>query len=335
MVVQIASTLLLFGILVLIVGAIKIWTYCVGRWRLGDPVVPYEPRLQVPWDVADLLVVLLILAASAGSTMLLLNWLSPREPVAVGNLAEVETQPEEATEDVTGGDAASSAAAENADSADEIKSDDEPPRLTAQAVPMITLERMFGPLLALLFVKFRSRASWSDFGFSTEQLASDVRLGVLAFVAIGPPVYALQGLLQFVYPGQHPMIEMFVDQPSPWLIGLIAFLVVLVAPISEELIVRVLLQGWLERFEAAHRRKTFLRRLPRGLLPILISSVFFALMHAGSGPDPVPIFFLALGLGYLYQRTHRIWPGVAMHMSLNGSSTVALLLGLAIGEPPA
>lgn len=333
MVAQIASTLLLFGILVLIVGAIKIWTYCVGRWRLGEPVLPYEPRLQVPWDVADLLVVLLILTAAAGCTMLVLNWVSPRESITDRQQADVEAQThEESRDDVATSVTAASPASENAD---KTKNEEQkPPRITAQALPLITLERMFGPLVALLFVKFRSRASWFDFGFSTEQLASDVRLGLLAFVAIGPPVYALQGLLQFVYPGQHPMIEMFVDRPSPLLIGLIAFLVVLVAPISEELIVRVLLQGWLERFEAAHRRKTFLRRLPRGLVPILISSVFFALLHAGNGPDPVPIFFLALGLGYLYQRTHRIWPGVAMHMSLNGSSTVALLLGLAIGEPP-
>jgi membrane protease YdiL (CAAX protease family) len=34
-------------------------------------------------------------------------------------------------------------------------------------------------------------------------------------------------------------------------------------------------------------------------------------------PDPVPLFFLALVLGYLYQRTHRLGPGVVLHMAFN------------------
>ena len=33
--------------------------------------------------------------------------------------------------------------------------------------------------------------------------------------------------------------------------------------------------------------------------------------------DPIPIFFLAMALGILYYRTHRIVPSLALHMAFN------------------
>jgi len=52
-------------------------------------------------------------------------------------------------------------------------------------------------------------------------------------------------------------------------------------------------------------------------LPILVTSVLFALAHLNHGPDWIPLFFLALGLGYLYQRTGRIQPCIVVHMLVN------------------
>jgi membrane protease YdiL (CAAX protease family) len=66
-------------------------------------------------------------------------------------------------------------------------------------------------------------------------------------------------------------------------------------------------------------------RLARAI-PIVTSSLIFALLHVGHGPAPIPLFFLALGLGYLYQRTHRIWPSVLVHCLLNTSSLAMLWL---------
>lgn len=58
----------------------------------------------------------------------------------------------------------------------------------------------------------------------------------------------------------------------------------------------------------------------RGRLPILASSCLFALMHASHGPDPVALFVLALALGYLYNRTHRILPSIIVHFLFNTCS---------------
>ncbi len=43
-------------------------------------------------------------------------------------------------------------------------------------------------------------------------------------------------------------------------------------------------------------------------------------------PDPIPIFFFAIALGLLYNRTHRAMPSIAVHMALNATSLAMVLL---------
>ena len=66
--------------------------------------------------------------------------------------------------------------------------------------------------------------------------------------------------------------------------------------------------------------------LPAGIWPIFISSTLFALMHWRQGPDPIPLFILAIALGYLYRQTHRILPSIVVHMLLNSCSLAAFWL---------
>ncbi len=49
-------------------------------------------------------------------------------------------------------------------------------------------------------------------------------------------------------------------------------------------------------------------------------------------PDPVPLFFLALVLGYLYRQTHRIVPAMVLHAGLNATTLVAAWLTTVGGE---
>lgn len=63
-------------------------------------------------------------------------------------------------------------------------------------------------------------------------------------------------------------------------------------------------------------------------IPIMISAAVFALMHWSHGPDPAALFVLAIGLGYLYQRTHRWLPCVVTHACLNGTTMLLLWFGL-------
>ncbi|MBP85674.1 MAG: hypothetical protein CMJ64_02995 [Planctomycetaceae bacterium] len=63
-------------------------------------------------------------------------------------------------------------------------------------------------------------------------------------------------------------------------------------------------------------------------VPILCSATLFAAMHWSHGPDAVALFVLAVGLGYLYQRTHRWLPCVVTHLCLNGTTMVMLWTGM-------
>lgn len=63
--------------------------------------------------------------------------------------------------------------------------------------------------------------------------------------------------------------------------------------------------------------------LPRAkafLPPIICSALIFALLHSNHGPDPIPLFVLAVALGYLYQRTHRLLPSATLHFCLNATT---------------
>lgn len=66
----------------------------------------------------------------------------------------------------------------------------------------------------------------------------------------------------------------------------------------------------------------------RGILPVGISSFLFAAGHAGTWPDPLPLFVLALVLGYVYRQTHRLWPSVVLHMLFNGLSLAVVWFGV-------
>jgi membrane protease YdiL (CAAX protease family) len=154
---------------------------------------------------------------------------------------------------------------------------------------------------------------------------------------------------------------------------------VVVAPLCEELMFRLVLQGWLEKWEdrelgwrsaigapnelvevvapdgaactdasVAESRMlaeeleslslspppmTGVGGLPCGWFPIGLSSILFALAHVGWGPDPVALFLLALILGYVYQRTHRIVPSIVTHALFNGMALFALWRVMSAGAP--
>ncbi|TWT56125.1 CPBP family intramembrane glutamic endopeptidase [Allorhodopirellula solitaria] len=65
---------------------------------------------------------------------------------------------------------------------------------------------------------------------------------------------------------------------------------------------------------------------PTAVWPILVTSVIFAVMHWGQGLAPIPLFFLSLGLGYLYRQTGSLVPSIVVHFTLNGFTMCVTLL---------
>ncbi len=322
-------------VLTILLACVWGWTRALRRWRAGGSIVPLEPRRPVPWGLLDVIFTVFVFFAIQGAALLLI-----RHSFDVDlSLDLVKMTPNERAAVLLSGAVSS--------------------LLTAA--------------ISLAVIMLRTRADWSDMGIVGRQLASDVRLGVAAFVMLAPPVYAVQVLLVQWLSSQHPLIELLKENPDPAFLAVSGFSAVLVAPVAEEYFFRVLVQGWLEKAIAIGRRlpgvpsadsvddggrREVCRVAPDenpyappkvvgGIskyeaaspdvpthdsdgqvlpVPIVISAAFFAAMHASHGPDPIPLFLLAIGLGYLYQRTHRILPCIVVHFLLNACSLGALAM---------
>jgi membrane protease YdiL (CAAX protease family) len=108
---------------------------------------------------------------------------------------------------------------------------------------------------AIGFMRFQAQATAADLGLSFRQFFADVRLGIAAFLVVGPWIFALYYTLLLFFP-QNP------------------------------------------------------------------------------ASDPIPLFFFALVLGYLYNNTHRLVPSMVTHALLNASSLAYMLIKLKMQTNP-
>lgn len=163
-------------------------------------------------------------------------------------------------------------------------------------------------MLLLLPLAFRHHRL-EDLGLHTAQPARECGRGIaLAMVAL-PPVLALS--LAFTALGwrdpdaAHPLLEHLRADHDGQLWPRIAFLAVVLAPLQEELLFRVYLQGTLERVHGVG-------------VALLISSVLFCAVHYERGrPDYLALAPLAFLLGWLYWRRHSYLAVLSAHATFN------------------
>jgi membrane protease YdiL (CAAX protease family) len=188
-------------------------TACVEviQMRRRGRVLPYEPRRPVPWGAVGS-----ILAALALITIL------------YGTIAETP-KPE------TDVPPAAHSAFDVLDA------------MLAQAVIVITF---------VVVVALFSRANVRDLGLPTNwrMFVRDISIGAAACLVALAPVLMLQNtLMNYFYPqlteSAHPIIKMIKESPSAWMLIWTGVATVVLAPLCEELTFRLLLQGWLERWE--------------------------------------------------------------------------------------
>lgn len=188
---------------------------------------------------------------------------------------------------------------------------------------------MMAGLLVFAYLKFVRDAKYSDLGVVCGFFLADLRLGVWAFLHLIAPVMLVQLALTQWWPSAHPIISLLKRSESVFPFVACIVTAVVIAPIVEEFLFRVVLQGWLEKLEgncdrgdvgsASSNGRVF------GLWPVAASAAVFSLAHFGNGPDMVALFVFALGLGYLYRQTHRLLPGIVVHFLLNAWSMLALV----------
>lgn len=95
--------------------------------------------------------------------------------------------------------------------------------------------------------------------------------------------------------------------------------VVLLVPVFEEIIFRGLIhQGLGDLLGQQHRRRV-----------LIAAAGIFAIVHLPVLASPLlllPLFALALVLGWLYERTGRLWPGIVLHAAFNALNVTLALL---------
>jgi membrane protease YdiL (CAAX protease family) len=159
-----------------------------------------------------------------------------------------------------------------------------------------------------------------DFGIDPARFGSDVLLGGAGFLASFAPVCALNLLVDRLgwraEGAKHPLFLVLEQRGANATAGWIILGAAILAPVAEELLYRVILQGWLET-----------RLSPRAA--ILFVATLFAFVHFGKErPDHIPLFPLALILGYVYWRRHSYLAVVVLHAAFNATNlALALFFG--------
>ncbi len=332
---QQASSILSTGVglylVVLPLASLAAWLYVVQRLFTGGDLLPLAKRRPAPWGLLEVGLVICGWFLSLVLGLVVAAWLGGFSINGV-RLAELTS---------------------------------------SQGALLIAVPAFFhwGAVLAMGYALKRF-ASWDDLGLADTEMLSDIGLGCFAFLLIVPPVLILQNILVAAFPAEaeHPFIEVLRSKSEPPLILAICFAAVATAPFLEEFIYRVVVQGWLERvfcgsfghepseqtpnvgesidyadteptsseIDSDEPEKPSKHSLaPLSTAAILISSLLFAGAHFGHGTAPVSLFFLALGLGYLYQRTHRVTPCIVVHFLLNAQTMALLLVQVYSGESPA
>jgi len=174
--------------------------------------------------------------------------------------------------------------------------------------------------LGMLFVLNRSampKEGENKCGLKLSPL--DIPVGLGCFVLAYPLIELLNMLGVFAYTQTqgaeptgmgHPTLQKLVDQPhDPWVWAIVGGAVI-GAPIVEELVFRVFLQGALIKW------------LKTPWVSIILAALLFTGVHRlGATPIPwhalLPIFAVGLTAGVAYERTKRVGVPITMHVCFN------------------
>jgi membrane protease YdiL (CAAX protease family) len=241
-------------VIALLVGSLASWIYLILRVRRGQPLLVVEPCVPRVWGLADLMIVaVLIVVCQIAFASLYVRW--------AGAAAEG-----------TGGEQVSSAVAAAA-----------------------SLGNVLAIGLSLVWLALRFQVAPAHVGFRVSGWWRQLQIGVVATLAVLPIVYLLMAAvsigLQSEY--KHPLLDEVRRNATlgSYLLGVVT--AVLLAPLAEEFLFRVMLQGWLQSWAVSTPRQIVMgaRLEERAALanPVLESPVLVSPVPESPVPEsPVP-----------------------------------------------
>jgi membrane protease YdiL (CAAX protease family) len=183
------------------------------------------------------------------------------------------------------------------------------------------------------FLRVRNRYAMSASGW--RWFTSDIGRGLLWSLLLLPPVLLLSTVVSQYVQYEHDVLTELKWVQGPAAVGLVLLATGIVAPATEEFLFRGLMQGMMEYIDSFRRKSMGIRIdtagddprasptataepwRPGGVWPVVASSFLFAAAHTGQGAAPIPLFFLALGLGWLYRQTGSLVAPIVVHCVLN------------------
>ena len=182
--------------------------------------------------------------------------------------------------------------------------------------------------ITLTWLRLCNRDAWRLLGLlPTKQ---DIVLGLRGAVMILPPVLLISFAASYFVPYEHQVLDELASSPHPALFVAIFAATAIVTPIVEEFTFRVLLQGGLQGMVDRNIDAEGNWR-PESHWPVVATSLLFAVMHYNQGAAQVPLFFMSLGLGYLYRQSGKLAPPVLVHLGLNATTLCVLFAELQSG----
>ncbi len=174
----------------------------------------------------------------------------------------------------------------------------------------------------LLGTKTRRERGMEKLGLRGRDLPGAIGPAIAAGACVIPLVYWTARFTQWLlkklqkdHPLKHELLEIMDVAPSPWIKVAVVVGAVVVAPLFEEVVFRGYLQTLFLRI--------FRVRLPEALarwLAVIGASLLFTLVH--EWPTWLPIFVLSVCLGYMYERTGKLWTSILMHALFNAISVI-------------
>jgi len=305
-----------WGFYAVSVASAVAWIWVLNRyWKTGASIVQPRSRPEPFWSLAEFFLMfgLLLICTAAAATTARRYWSPPIEAASESLAADIET------------------AAPTPQSVESLTA-----VAVALAIANIVVLICMVVQMGLTQQRFLNRSGlWPSL--------SDIRLGVIAALFILPPVLWLATLLEKLVPYEHGVFNLIQSNPVPSVFWAMAFSSIAVAPVFEEFMFRLLLQGGGERVMRRSRTWSGRESLTDAELaslehvsaeevaswswwPVVISSLTFSMLHLGQGAAPVALFFFSLGLGYIYRQTGRLWPCITVHLILNTISLTAFIL---------
>ncbi|MDB5387562.1 MAG: amino terminal protease self-immunity [Planctomycetaceae bacterium] len=264
-------------VLALLAVSLGLWINVIWRWNQFGWPLPFRLRRAVPWWPIEAVIVIVIILFVVAAGL---------QQIFVGGAEKPG-----------------------------ILSD---PGQTLRLVQVQCISQAAELLLIPLVLSLWHLCYWADFGIVRREWTVDLRAALWGVLLAQLPVMLLKWPLDSLRKqSPHPLIGLLENSIDDRLILVwIAVQVVILAPLIEELLFRVILQGALSRESPPY-------------LAILLSSAAFVGIHQPI--DWAPLLPLALILGYVYYRRQSYLAVVLLHGLFNG---ISLIMAIISFSPP-